>query len=248
VPMALSPVTLNNYGGNCGYRYPPWVADILAIEPHLRPAGRSFQRYEAMAEFRDSGNHPYIHLVDGGVSDNIGVRGVLDALEQFMISADFREQQGFVAIHNIVLLVVNAHSAHEKNWEKSASPPGAIKQMVRATGVPIERYSFETVELMKDRAEVSEWRRRMQVAEAQLAGASREEAEALFPRINMHVLEVGFDKVRDPADRDFFMRLPTSFALEDDEVDRLRAVAGELLNQSPIYQQVLTELGARRLD
>ena len=246
VPMVLSPVTLNNYGGNCDYRYPPWVADILAIEPHLRPAGRSFQRYEAMAEFRDSENHPYIHLVDGGVSDNIGVRGVLDALEQFMFSAEFRKQQGFVEIRTIVLLVVNAHSAHKKNWEKKASPPGSVKQMVQTAGVPIERYSFETVELMKDRAEVAEWRRRMQVAEAQLAGASREEAEAMFPWRNMHVLDVSFDKVRDPADREFFMRLPTSFALEDGEVDRLRSVAGELLRQSPIYRQILSELGARR--
>ena len=27
VPIALSPVTFDNYGGNCGYQYPAWVKD-----------------------------------------------------------------------------------------------------------------------------------------------------------------------------------------------------------------------------
>ena len=42
-----------------------------------RPSGRAYQRYLEMKEFQDSANRPYIHLVDGGVSDNLGVRGVL---------------------------------------------------------------------------------------------------------------------------------------------------------------------------
>ena len=30
-----------------------------------------------MKEFQNSEDRPYIHLVDGGVADNIGMRGVL---------------------------------------------------------------------------------------------------------------------------------------------------------------------------
>ena len=63
----------------------------------------------------------------------------------------------------------------------------------------------------------------------------------------MHVIEISFDKVRDPVDRDFFMDLPTNFALEDQEVDRLRAVAAELLRQSPIYLQLVSDLQAQRV-
>ena len=50
--------------------------------------------------------------------------------------------------------------------------------MLQASGVPIERYSFETVETMKDRAEIWKWRRDLLVAQARLAGATEEEAEA----------------------------------------------------------------------
>ena len=41
------------------------------------------------------------------------------------------------------------------------------------------------------------------------------------------------------------MNLPTSFALPDDAVDRLRDVAGELLRQSPVYRRVVRDHGGK---
>lgn len=243
VPIALSPVTLNNYGGSCDYQYPPWVEDLLALDPNRRPAGRVLERYRQMAEFHDGANRPYIHLVDGGVSDNIGARGILDVLEEVFISAEFREEKGFGVVRRIVFIVVNARSAHTRDWQKDESPPGSIKQLSQATGVPIERYSFETVELIKDRAAVAEWRRRLLIAEAQLAGMPKEVAEAQHPKIDTHVIDVNFEYLSDPQERSFFMNLPTSFVLEEEAVDRLREVGGRLLRQSPEFQELLEQIG-----
>ena len=38
--------------------------------------------------------------------------------------------------------------------------------------------------------------------------------------------------------------LPTSFVLSEEQVDRLREMAGRLLRQSPDYQRLLRDLGA----
>lgn len=248
VPLVLSPVTLNNYGGSCNYQYPAWVKDILEVDQSMRPVGRALERYKQMAEFADGTNRPYIHLVDGGVSDNIGVRGVLDSLEEFFVSAAYQQEKGFVAIDRIILLVVNAKSSHDRDWQKKEAAPGSIKQLSQSTGVPIERYSFETVELMKDRAEVASWRRRLLVSEAQLAGATKEEAEARYPKIEFKVLDVNFENLADPAERSYFMNLPTSFVLKDEQVDRLIEVGGKLLRQSPVYQGMLEEFNATIVD
>ena len=97
-------------------------------------------------------------------------------------------------------------------------------------------------------AEVASWQRRWQIAEARLAGASQEEAEARFPKLEFDVLDITFDAIGDPAERQYFMNLPTSFVLKEEDVDRLRAVAGELLRQSPVYQEFLTKLNAERVD
>jgi NTE family protein len=244
VPVALSPVTLNNYGGTCGYQYPAWVASVADPEHRARPAGRALQRYLEMKSFQDSKDRPYIHLVDGGVSDNIGVRGVLEALEELSASAAFRNQVGFGNYRRIVVMVVNSRSSPKTDWDRHETPPGFVVQLLQASGVPIDRYSFETVETMKDRAEIQKWRRELLVAQARLAGLSKAQAEAKVPDVTLEVVDVSFDAIKDPAERARFMNLPTSFVLPPEDVDGLRDVAGGLMRQSADYESVVRGFGA----
>ncbi|MGD8762907.1 MAG: patatin-like phospholipase family protein [Desulfobacteraceae bacterium] len=248
VPIVLSPVTFNNYGGNCGYQYPAWVSSVADPENRARPAGRAVQRYREMQEFQNSKDRPFIHLVDGGVADNIGVRGVLEAFEELAASAAFRGEVGFGVIRRIVLLVVNARSSPRTEWDRRESPPGIIGQLLQASGVPIERYSFETIETMKDRAEIWKWRRDLLVAQARLAGATEEEAQGSVPKFSLHVLDVSFDAISDPEERASFMNLPTSFVLPPEDIDRLREVAGRLLRQSAEYETIVRELGGSTVE
>ncbi len=243
VPVVLSPVTLNNYGGSCDYQYPPWVAAVADPNSRVRPSGRAVRRYLEMRSFQDSENRPYIHLVDGGVSDNIGVRGVLETIEELAFSAEFRGQVGFGKIRRVVIIVVNSHSAPSTDWDRHENPPGMFVQLMQSTEVPIDRYSFESVETMKDLAQIQEWRRELKIAEARLAGVSREQAEASVQRVDFEVLDISFDTIRDTGEKAYFMNLPTSFALPDEAVDRLREVARELLHQSLDYRTVVRQLG-----
>ena len=197
----------------------------------------------AYGDFQNSKDRPYIHLVDGGVSDNIGVRGVMEALEELAASAAFRGEVGFGVVRRIVLIIVNSHSSPSTDWDQKESAPGTIAQLLQSSGVPIERYSFETVEAMKDRAEITVWRRELRVARARLAGATEEEAEASVPKISLRVLDVTFDSIRDPDERAIFMNLPTSFVLPDEDIDRLREIAGRLLRQSADYEALVHDLG-----
>jgi NTE family protein len=243
VPVALSAVTFNNYGGTCGYQYPAWVKDVADPENLARLAGRAVQRYREMQAFQNSKDRPYIHLVDGGVADNLGVRGVLEFLDDLAVSSAFRGEVGFGDIRRIVLIVVNARSAPKTGWDRHESPPGFIGQLLQASGVPIERYSFETIELMKDRAEIMKWRRELMVARARLAGATEAEAEASVPKITLYAIDVNFDAIPDPEERALFMNLPTSFVLPAEDIDRLREIAGRLLRQSTEYKSLISELG-----
>jgi NTE family protein len=243
VPIVLSPVTLNNYGGTCGYQYPTWLKRVTDTEHRSRTSGRAYQRYREMQDFQKSKERPYIHLIDGGVSDNIGVRGVLETLEKLAASPEFREDVGFGVIQRIVLLVVNSRSSPSTDWDRRESPPGNIAQLLQASGVPIDRYSFETIETMKDRAEIWKWRRDLLVAQARLAGATVAQAEASVPKVSLHVLDVSFDAISDPEERAYFMDLPTSFVLPAEDIDRLREIAGRLLRRSAEYEAVLRDLG-----
>ena len=210
VPVVLSAVTFNNYGGTCGYEYPAWVRDVAKTDGRRRPSARAMKRYREMEDFQNSKDRPYIHLVDGGVADNIGMRSVLEALEGFEASTEFRSDVGF-AFRRIVLVVVNSRSAPKTDWDRMEAPPGAVAQMLQSAGVPIDRYSFETIEIMKDREEIYGWRREMLILRERLAGKTEAEAEASIslPKLTLHTMDVSFDAIKDPSERERFMNMPT---------------------------------------
>ena len=246
VPVVLSAVTLDNYGGTCGYEYPPWVRDVAKSEGRIRPSARAVKRYLEMKDFQNSKDRPYIHLVDGGVADNIGMRGVLETLEAVGASAAFRGEIGFGAIRRIVVIVVNSRSAPKTDWDRREDPPGTVDQLLKASGVPIDRYSFETIELMKDKEEIYGWRRDLAILRARLAGATEAEAAATvpFPKLTLHLMDISFDAVKDPAERDRLMSMPTTFVLPAEDVDLLREAAGQLLRESADFQSLVGEWGS----
>lgn len=196
-----------------------------------------------MQDFQNSKDRPFIHLVDGGLADNIGVRAVLLTLEELAVSAAFRSEVHFGAIQRVVLIVVNARSSPRTEWDHQEKPPGSVNQLLQASSLPIERYTFETVETMKDRAEVWKWRRELLVARARLAGETEEEADTRIPKVSFHVIEVSFEAISDPEKRAYFMNLPTSFVLPAEDIDRIKEVAGMLLRHSSYYEIIVKELG-----
>ncbi len=150
VPVVLSPVTINNYGGTCNSVMPPWMKAFAESADPPRPAARAIRELKDAEPYSDSVHHPYIHLVDGGVADNVGMRGVLDALEFLEALDDAGLPTPLDHVRRIVVFVVNSLSSPPTNWDESEAPPGTIDILLKATGVPIDHYSYEAVELLKD--------------------------------------------------------------------------------------------------
>jgi NTE family protein len=175
------------------------------------------------------------------------MRAVLETLEAMAASSAGRSEVGFGIIRRVVAIVANARSAPRTEWDRNEAPPGAVAQLLQAAGVPIDRYSFETVEMMKDRQEIFGWRREIQLLRARVAGATEAQAEAnaALPKLSLHTIDVTFEDVPDPDERDYFMNLPTTFVLPPEAIDRLREIAGRLLRQSPEYQAMVKEFGGR---
>lgn len=246
VPVVLTPVTYRNYGGRCGNRHPAWVDDVIRPDTPSRPAGRALLRYRDIVAFEDSANRPYLHVVDGGVSDNLGLRGILEAFEELEASPQFKASTDFAELRHIVVVAVNSRSAPSTDWDRNPTPPGLLAELLQSSSVPIDHFSYESVELMKDIAQRWADKRKLEVAERRLAGLSREQAEAAVPRLTFDAIDVSFDAVADEAERRYFMNLPTSFRLTDEAVDRLRELGGRLLRESKKLQVLLREVDAVR--
>ncbi|HCZ14207.1 MAG TPA: patatin, partial [Candidatus Accumulibacter sp.] len=152
VPVVLSPVTINNYGGTCDTRLPPWMQLFANATEPPRPAARAIRSLKDMQAYGDGVHRPYLHLVDGGVSDNVGMRSVLDSLEISQALHEAGAPTPLDRARRIIVFIVNSLSSPPTNWDESEAPPGTVNILLKSAGVPIDRYSYEAVELLRDMA------------------------------------------------------------------------------------------------
>ena len=246
VPVVLSAVTINNYGGTCNYSFPPWTRPFMESADPPRPAARVIRELKEADSYLDSKRRPYVHLVDGGVSDNVGMRGVLDALQLIEALHDAGLPTPLDHVRRVIVLVVNSLSSPPTKWDESESPPGTIDILLKATGVPIDHYSYEAVELLKDIS--ARWRSMRQVRD--LAGCSVSQASPVCaavrpPNAEIYAIDVSFAQLKDKAELDYLNQQPTSFVLPAEAVDRLRAAAGTIILASPEFQRLLKDVGAK---
>ncbi len=73
LPGVLSPISLKNYAGQCGFQVPSWLDAVI------RKGGLGAQRAHELLSYQDLEKRPNIHLLDGGLSDNLALRGLIVA-------------------------------------------------------------------------------------------------------------------------------------------------------------------------
>jgi NTE family protein len=245
VPLVLSPLTINDYGGSCGYQEPDWLRQFSEAARPPRPAGRLLKRLQELRELDDGVSDPYFHLVDGAVSDNLGLRGVLDVMETFEALRAAGQQTPLDHVRRVIIFVVNSVSAPSTKWDQSESSPGNLTVLTKAAGVPIDRYASESIELLKDID--ARWTLLRQIRDSVAFAKYKDPTLGSVqnaPNADIYTIEVSFRALRDKAERDYLNQLPTSFALPSEAVDRLRAAAGKIILDSPDFRQMLQDEGA----
>ena len=249
VPVVLSPITISNYGGTCNSTPPAWAKPFMGSDNPPRPAARAVRSFRADAAFGDSVRRPYLHLVDGGVSDNLGMRAVLDALEVLEALHDMGAPTPLDSARRIVVFIVNSQSSPPTNWDEFEVPPGTIDILLKAAGTPIDQYSYESVELLKDTA--ARWGTLRRVRDSAAMKANKDPAVAAATRVpdaEIYAIDVSFAALKDENERAYLNRQPTTFVLSAEAVDRLRAAAGTILAASPEFQRLLKDIGAKLVE
>ncbi len=247
VPVVLSSITIDNYGGTCGFQPPSWTKLFMDNPNPPRPAARTVKRLQELQAFANREERPYLHLVDGGVSDNVGMRGVLDVLSTFEALHAAGEKTPYDHVRNVFVFVVNSLATPPNDWSKHESPPGLFDVLMKATGTPIDRYSYDTVETLKDiQARWAALREVRDAIKSYPALAEKLQPVMRAPEINIRVIEVSFDAVPDKAERAYLNTLPTSFVLDNTAVDRLRVAAKQAILASPEVKR-LQDAGALRM-
>lgn len=235
VPILLTPITLKNYAGSCGFVPPEFLSKSL--EARNLP-DRQFDLANNIAPFMDSERKPFIHLVDGGVADNLGLRALL---ERVIASGNIMtnlKNADLAQVRKIAFIIVNAETEIDNKWDQSGTVPPFAAMFDSYSSIAITRYNIETVALLRE--SFNRWSdeiRKGRCPEGQISTAP-----GACGDIEFYLVEVKFDALQDPAERTYFKRLPTSFSLPDEEVDKLRQAARRILSNSRDFHRLLRDL------
>jgi NTE family protein len=236
VPIVLTPITLRNYAGSCGYEMPQVLR--AAMTPPRDMASRRFDLANSMLPFLDSEKKQYIHLVDGGVADNLGLRAILERVTLLGDPWTTLKVGKMENVHKIVFVVVNAETETDDKWDRFAKIPTFGAMLDSFSSIGIWRYNVETVALLRE--SFSRWADEIRKGRCGSGKMSMEPGAC--GDIEFYLVQVSFDGLEDDAERSYFKRLPTSFALKPEEVDKLKDAAHRILTSSREFKRLMQDL------
>lgn len=208
VPVLFHPVVLQNYPG-CEMAASP----LLAVPENLEVSQQTRHLLDGLDSYADKEQRPYIHLVDGGITDNLGLLALYESVEAAGGIKELLRDMGATSVASkLIIISVNASTRPQYEIEQSTRPPKLEQLMGAVTDVQLHRYNAATIDLLRDA--LASWSREL--------SADDKEVEHYF-------VELDFTQVADLERRFFLNQIPTTFSLTDQQVDAAIEAGKELL-------------------
>jgi NTE family protein len=203
-PIVLSPVTLWNYAPGCQQ----------AKSSSLSPQN-------------------YLHLVDGGLSDNLAARALLDINEKYGV-ANVARNAGYRNLSQVVFILVNAETSAVFAEDKNADVPSVFRSGFALADIPINHFSADTRKQLLSAME--QWQQQARQS------AINSNADATFAsNATFHLIEVNLRDVPDKAMR----QVSTSLELDAKTTAALRLSARKQLRKTPEFCKLMQTLQAK---
>ncbi len=223
-PVLLGGLVVRNYERGEDFREPGWIRG--AIEEREKDF-KCWEKARQALSYGVSEKRPYIHLLDGGVVDNLGLHPVLWSLTSEHCGWSLKKMIEEGRISKLLIVVVNAGARKASSWDEAADRP-TVFGMFDATIAGLQE--GQTSESLARLREV------------------RDELEEMSsPETKFYLAEISFDLIPYAFGRRYFNSLPTDLELPKRAVEDLRLVGGELLRQSEDYCRLLEDLDGSRV-
>jgi len=219
VPVVFNPVVVENYPGCPEFQWPDYTAALVRENDEFR------MMYTGMQSYNDKENRKYIHFVDGGITDNMGLRAVSDVMAISGGPAALSSRYQRKMPSRVVFISVNASTQKRPEMDETTKQPSMLAAMNAMTDVQLHRYNATTVDLVE--SELAKW---------------AEEMSTPGHKVSPYFIQVTFEDVPEPQLKLFLNKVPTSFNLTDEQVDALIKSARSLLRSDPNFQKLLSDL------
>ena len=214
VPVVFKPVVLENHDG-CSYSDSPHLA---AARRYAEENPRFTSLLESFDSYQDKESRRFVHLIDGGITDNLGVRTLYNRLETAGITVGTDIEIAGKPKY-LVAIVVNANTDPQNPMDITKKPPSNLEVMSAVTSTQIQRFSSESLSLLED--SMKYWANEFSTPERP---------------VTPFLISLNFQDLPSENLKILFNNMATSFSLPDNEVDSLITAGNQLLEQSSEFQ------------
>lgn len=222
VPVLFNPVVLKKYR-NC---VTPASNLLLTNQnTHNRSHDVNSLQQGLQSYLNPNNKREYVHLVDGGITDNLGLRAIYDVMELAGGAKAILEKVEQKPVGHFAVIAVNASTKSSGYIGLSNQVPDLETTINAVSDIQLHRYNAATIELFQQG--LKRWTQALSTNEQ---------------TVQDYFIEVGFKDIVEPEKREFFNRIPTSFVLDKQQADELINAGRTLLRQHPVYQTLIENL------
>ncbi len=279
-PLAFSATGLRNYSNCEAQRSPKWSADgppqwishYDEFDIAQSPAANAYQVTELRLARQANGyinpdaRDRYIHLLDGGLIDNLGVRSALGISDDparvpgLYLRLGPVRPDGYQNIRRVLYIVVNARTRDPANLDYREYPPDIVSTVMSMIYTQLdnsilddESYLIAQLEAIANREVRKPGTDATQPpASPKLPFLSKKvSAQATHPippnvrNLEFDVVAVDFDMIPDAKCRDHFWSLGTNWGLKQQQITDLIGLGKVIMSRSPDLRAFYQSIGRR---
>ncbi|KAG1660442.1 hypothetical protein GQR58_021991 [Nymphon striatum] len=222
VPILFSPITLENHAGECNFS--PIVWDVQRRNRNkVRNNQKRYKDALKVKNYRDNKKLKYLHLVDGGVADNLGIRSILDIISFHNDSMwNAMKTYGMQKTKRMVFISVNAASFQNTSISTHKRAPSSVDILDTTTTIQSNKYNAETIDLLRSKFPI--WKKQVQQSRC------RENPSKDCANIEFQLIEINLEDLKPEEIKELGI-VPTALELPSKTIDQLKSAAIKLIDR-----------------
>lgn len=237
-PVLFSPITLISYNQRCQGKRPPTAAPAAWAETPDELSRRALLARTAN-RYLDPERTKYVHLLDGGISDNLALRGVANGAIALDQSTDTFRRVALKA-RRVLVLSVDGQSAADPALSTQRVVTGLSQIFGAVSGTQIDAYNFETLILTDNELrQLVEGMRKVRCAQARVIEGHD------CADVRGALVHISLASIADPQERRRLQAIPTGLTIPDADVDALVSSGESLVQQNASIRNLISGLDSR---
>jgi NTE family protein len=189
-----------------------------------------------------------LHLLDGGIADNLGIQSVLGledtstyvpGLYERLVNTRSDAATPYRAIQRVLFIVVNARSRGSADIDKKVYPPGLVSTGLQIMDTSLDSTILTTQDYLTAELEAISRRRTDYLRDMEIGPTSHatDQPDQIYSsgqasRLKVGIVSIDFDMLVDEGCRRAFASIPTSWKLNVDAIDALENLPALMLANS----------------